>query len=444
MLKLRVVAVAAPLLAGGSALATGFFVDQQDIRSLGRVNAGAAAAAEDPSTIFFNPAGLPYLWTADGAGASSMRLAVGVNLVLPRSRYTDAGSSAATPGTGGLSMPSGGGNFKNPADATPVPYFYLGRQLDDGYYLGFAVNGTFGQTARFDSTWFGRYDATDAQLKTINLSAVVARSPFPGLTLGGGIDLMRASSRLAAAIPNPLEIGGPTAAGDGQSVTKGDGWAVGYNIGAMIDLGQETRVGFAYRSAMRPKLQGTVYTHGLTGPLAIGNGIVEASARLKLPSIWSASIVRHASEKLWLYAQYDRFGWNSFDQIIVSLDNGSQLARQANYRNAWGASVGLQYESSPQLTYRTGIRFDRTPTQDGFRDTTVPDSSRVWVGAGMSYRWTKTLVMDVAVNEVFFRDAAIDVTRTFFEGTPLATTTRVRGSAKSRVHTISVSLTHSF
>src|SRR5262249_10988296 len=40
------------------AFATGFYINQQSVRGLGRVDAGNTVAADDLSTIFFNPAGL--------------------------------------------------------------------------------------------------------------------------------------------------------------------------------------------------------------------------------------------------------------------------------------------------------------------------------------------------------------------------------------------------
>jgi len=436
---------AALTMAAHAAQATGFFVNQQDVRSLGRVNAGAAAAADGPGTIFFNPAGLVYLWSADPPGESASRMAARLNVVVPKSAFTDDGSEATTPGTGGLVLPSAGRNFKDPADVTPVPYFYQAHRLGPGgSHVGFGINVPFGQTVKFSPDWFGRYDATEAQLKTLNLSAVGAYAPVTGLAIGGGIDLQVASTKLVAAIPNPLAPGGPSAATDGRSETRGDGWSLGYNLGAMVDLTGKTRLGVSYRSAMKPRLSGTVSNSGLTGPLATGNGSIGASFRLKLPSILGVGIVSRPTEKLSLYAQYDRFGWNSFDQILVTLDNGASLDRQTHFRNAWALSAGLEYAISDQLALRGGIRFDRTPTVDGFRDTNVPDADRVWLGTGASYRWSTASTIDVALSYIRFKDATVDVTRAFFEGTPLSTTTRVRGTTRSRVGLLSVSWSHAF
>ncbi len=44
-----------------SALASGFAITEKSVKGLGNAFAGAAAVAEDASTIFFNPAGMTRL-----------------------------------------------------------------------------------------------------------------------------------------------------------------------------------------------------------------------------------------------------------------------------------------------------------------------------------------------------------------------------------------------
>ncbi len=50
--------IAACLLPAGTGLASGFAVREQSASALGNAYAGGAAAAEDPSYMFYNPAAL--------------------------------------------------------------------------------------------------------------------------------------------------------------------------------------------------------------------------------------------------------------------------------------------------------------------------------------------------------------------------------------------------
>jgi long-chain fatty acid transport protein len=129
----------------GSAEATGFFLYEHSVRGLGRANAGAAAAADDAGTIFFNSAGLSQLWKAPERAEIDNLMSVGAYLVVPRSEYSNTGSVAASPGTSGAFVPYFGTNFSDPLDPSPLLNLYFARRLEiPGAYLGFGVTSPFG------------------------------------------------------------------------------------------------------------------------------------------------------------------------------------------------------------------------------------------------------------------------------------------------------------
>ena len=74
-------------LAPGFAQGAGFALQEQNASGLGHAYAGGAAAAEDVSTIFYNPAGLVRL--------QSMQLVVAANLICPSTKFHDSASQAA-------------------------------------------------------------------------------------------------------------------------------------------------------------------------------------------------------------------------------------------------------------------------------------------------------------------------------------------------------------
>jgi len=421
-----------------AASATAFFINQQSVRGLGRVDAGNTAAADELGTIFFNPAGLIQFWK-DSSG-TDFRGSFGTHLIIPRSEIRNAGSTAASPATLGNFVAYDGGNTKNPTDPTPVPNVYLAKRLADGRAaIGVGINVPFGLETSSNGDWFGRYDAVEASLRTVNMSVVGAYRLDPRLSIGGGIDLQYANTRLVTAIPNPLALGGPSAATDGRVETSGHTWTPGFNVGLLYTSEDErTRVGVHYRSGMTHDIKGSTTITGLTGPLAAFNGVVGARADLKLPAIATIGIW-HNVDPLVLLAEFAWYDWSTFKEIRTRFDDGRPDAvRPTNYRDAYGVSIGAEYPLRDSLTARGGIHYDTTPTVDAFRDTTVPDSQRIWLGLGATYRWSPKVNLDFAFNHVFFRHTDIGITRTFFDDTPLATAVRINGSVKSVVNTISI------
>ena len=428
---------------GGTANATGFFVNQQDVKALGRVGAGNAASADDLGTIYFNPAGLTELRSEGGA---RHRVGLGAHLIVPRGRQTNDGSTAATPGTGGAALAYAGGDGRDPTEPTPVPAFYWAHELVPGRAaIGAGITAPFGLAAEFPRDWYGRYDAIEASLRTVNLTVVAAYRFDSGVSVGGGFDLQYAHSLLATAIPDPLAPGGPTAATDGRVETKGHDWSPGFNVGVLVPVAPRTRVGLHYRSGIRHELQGSTVVSGLAGPLAAFNRRVDAKADLHLPAIAALAVRHRWDEDLQLLAGVEWFDWSRFREVRVRFGDGSPDAvRAVKYRDAWAAAVGAEYRLSRQWTARGGLRFDQTPTVDAFRDTTVPDANRVWLGLGATWRGGPESAWDFAFNHVAFRRTGVAVTRTFFGGTPLASTVTVQGRVKSVVNTVAVGYRRGF
>jgi long-chain fatty acid transport protein len=368
-----------------------------------------------------------------------------MQLIAPRSQQQDAGSTAATPGTLGAAVPSGGVDGRDPTNPTPVPTVYWAHRVAPNLAIGAGITSPFGLSARFPTDWYGRYDATEASLKTINLTAVAAYRFDSGVSVGGGLDFQYAHSLLATAIPNPLTPGGPTAATDGSSETKGHDWASGFNLGILVPITARTSIGAHYRSGIKHALQGSTTVSGLTGPLAPFNGTVGSRADLNLPAVATVAL-RHAwSTDLQLLASVDWFDWSRFREVRGRFSDGrTDAVRESRYRDAFAVSAGAEYAVSRQLALRGGVRYDQTPTTDGFRDTTVPDAPRLWLGMGATWRTAAGSAWDFAFNHVAFRRANVGVTRTFFEGTPVASTVVVNGRARSTVNTLAVEYRRAF
>jgi long-chain fatty acid transport protein len=420
--------------------ATGFYINQQSVRGLGRVDAGNTVTADDLATVFFNPAGLIKLWAEPQQ--PRIQFSLGGHLIIPRADQVNRLSLAATPGTLGAFVPISGGNAHNATPPSPVLNLYMGRPLlGERAAIGMGVTFPFGLTTRFDRDWHGRYDATEASLLTANLGAVAAWRVTSRVSVGGGVDVQYAGSILESKIPNPLVPGGPTATTDGTIKTKGHAVTPGFNAGILFDVTPASRIGVHYRSAMKHDIAGHSTISGLTGPLAAFNGRVEADAALSLPAITTVGGKLAVTTKVALLGEFEWFDWSTFKEVRIRFGDGRpDGVRPANYRDAYAVAVGAEYSPMRRWTARGGVHYDTTPTVDGFRDTTVPDADRLWLGVGASWQRSRRVGFDVAFNHVFFRDTAIALSRSFFDDTPLATAVRINSDVSSVVNTVSIAM----
>jgi long-chain fatty acid transport protein len=423
-------------LAWGEASATGFFVNQQSVQGRARVDAGNSSAADELGTVFFNPAALPAMF---GDGRGDLRFAFGVQLIVPRSTQTNAGTTASSLGA---DIPVDGQRSHDPTDPSPIPNLYLAKKLTDNAAVGVGINFPFGLAIKSPSDWFGRYDAIEASLTTINTSVVGAWRFDNGVAIGGGVDLQYAYTKLVTAIPYPFAI---SAATDGRVETKGHAWTPGYNIGIhYVTPDGNTKLGAHYRSGMKQEIKGDATFSGLLAPFDTLNGTYGARADLNLPAIATAGVWQRVSRDVDVMAEFEWYQWSKFDEIRTRLDGLPDAVRITNYRDTFAAAVGADYRVRRDLTLRGGLKYDRTPTRDGFRDTTVPDSNRLWLGLGASWQLASGSFIDFAFNHVFFKDTTVDTTRTFFDGTPAATSIHTLGDVSAVVNTIAFNVRCAF
>ncbi len=90
--RLQRSAIAAGLIFAGAttqpAFAAGFALAEQNVSGLGNAYAGAAAVAEDASTVWWNPAGMARL-------RAGREVTLGTTYIMPSTRFSDTGTVAA-------------------------------------------------------------------------------------------------------------------------------------------------------------------------------------------------------------------------------------------------------------------------------------------------------------------------------------------------------------
>ncbi|XLX41658.1 OmpP1/FadL family transporter [Ectopseudomonas mendocina] len=279
--------------------ASGYHFGSQSVAAQGTAHANGAEAA-DPSTIFYNPAGLARL--------KGTQVTSGLTILLPDGDYEDKGSRDVF----GNPVSGDAGEFL--PDAAAAPNFYFSRQINDQVTIGLGIFTPFGARLDYKEDWAGRYGIQSASLETVTFNPSISYRFNEHHSIGFGVsaqyiksvqrgaaDVKGASRQLAgqfvdanyestrnaadpilgpivggiAGVPVPEEItscGGvadrdgfvdcvasnfaDNVEGDGYFRVKGDDWGFGWNIGYMWEPTESTRFGVSYRSNIRHTLEG--------------------------------------------------------------------------------------------------------------------------------------------------------------------------------------------
>ena len=434
-------------LSAGTALAGSFFIQEQNAAGVGRAQAGDVAAVDDASTVFFNAAGMTEL---PGLQTSSA-----IDLIIPNASLTDRGSTEhslgallANPASGGNSLP-GGSNGGDPGAATPLGSFYATYQIPaTDLTVGIGVGAPFGLASKYQADSFARYDSIDSFLETFDFQPSIAWKAADWLSIGAGLDEEYAYVKLRQALPDPLQLGGPSVATDGRLTLSGHEWATGFHVGILLKPMPGTKIGFAYRYGISHNINhGSISLTGLSGALASINGGYVGSAALDLPDIYNVGISQAVTPDLTLLGEVDYYSWSNFKAIAVQLATPiagtTSIVTPEGYRDTWSVSVGAEYQLTDQLKLRGGVKYDETPTVDEFRDTRVPDGNRVWLSGGVHYALTDQIGLDFSYAHIFVSDSSLDFTRTIYPA-PVTVTTSIKAESQVTIDILAAGFSYRF
>jgi len=405
----------------GAVHAAGFALIEQNASGLGNAYAGAAAAAEDASTIFFNPAGLTFL--------PGRQIVVAAHAIKPNARFDDRGSVAPT------AKPLGG-EGGNAFDLAVVPNAYFSWMLSERLAVGVGVNAPFGLKTEYDDDWMGRFQALESEVKTINLNPAVAFKVNERLSLGVGLNYQYAEATLTRAVNF-----GPVA-GEGSVKVEGeDDGSWGWNAGAMFSVTPDLRVGLAYRAAIKHKLEGDVTF--ARPPLVPASASPDGGifAKTTLPESASLSVFQRFDERWDFMGDVTWTNWSRFDSLDIYRSSGVLLqSTPENWDDSWRISFGLSYRASEAWKLRGGVAYDQTPVSDAFRTARIPDNARTWLSLGAQWKPRANLAVDVGYAHLFVSDASINDN----QGTGVAGSGLLRGEYEGSVDILSAQVAYSF
>jgi long-chain fatty acid transport protein len=402
------------LLTASTSFAAGFRLPEAGAKAMG-MGFAFTAQADDPSAIYFNPAGLTQL--------KGHNIMVGVTYV----RENGGEFTGTTPLTGGATV----SETQKSLDFF-IPNLYYTYTTPNGYVAyGVGVFSPFGLGQEYEnpSTSIFRNQITKIDLQTIVVNPTIAFKVNEYLNVGFGIDWMYAKAKLNKT-PVNVGIGDNTAGGNNnlyQSALEADGSAWGYNFGAQLIPSNNIKVGFNFRSPFSMKLKdGDVDLSGIStaGRTALGGFSVsqafflgatsyhtEGSTVINMPAT-AALGVAYTYEKLTVEVDADWTFWSSFSNLAINIAGPKppvlvSTDTPKKWKDVCAVRVGLEYRVTDPLALRVGFVYDPTPVPADTIGPELPDSNRMNYMVGAGYKIGRVTI-DVAGMYIDKKDRTVN------------------------------------
>ncbi|MGL4437900.1 MAG: OmpP1/FadL family transporter [Bosea sp. (in: a-proteobacteria)] len=405
---------AALLLATASAaMAGGFASRQQSATGQGFSFAGAGTSAFGLGSMFWNPANITNF--------EGRRSEWNFTLIVPSSEVTTtgagfAGGAAAFNGlVPGRSISSGDIN-----QGVVAPASYASYQFNNWLWLGLQTGSPFGNSTKADAGFSGGVYGTSTKIRTIGITPTVGIKLADWISFGFGVtiqdmrvDLKSGDTRYWPAI-NTAAAGGQIspvqAAGlfraSSPTRLKGDAYGVGFVAGVTVKpwLGGEISLG--YRSSIRHSLEGTLT--GL-GPTGAAEQLIKSN--INLPEIITLGLKQDLNEQ-WTVtgtAQFTNWSRAKLPPVTDRVTGTPIFAQGLLYRDEWFLAVGAEYRPTQNLKLRAGVAYEISPITDETRGVRVLDSNRLWLSAGVGYKFNDQLEFDVGYSHLILEKGKVNI-----------------------------------
>lgn len=340
---------AAVCLHPGALWALGIRLPDQDARATARGEA-FAATADNPSAIYYNPAGITQL-----EGHHFRLGAMGIY------HYTEYRGML--------------GNAESEDREAVTPQFYYAYAAEKSpVALGFGMYSPYGLSISWpdDPTRMDLADvARQGSLTYLTFNPVIAYKVCPTLSVAAGPTINYGETKLTLGLPSPLLRGR----------FKGDDIVPGFNAGLLWKPHVKHAFGINYRSATSMNFQGDASFAG-TGSSA------SSSARFDFPQNVVLGYSFRPTPAWNLEFNADWTDWETLDTVKLKVSDMGTLPLPFNWQQSWFFEWGATRQLPHDLALSAGYIYSMNSVPEKYFMPLVPDSDRhIWsVGLGQTWK----------------------------------------------------------
>jgi long-chain fatty acid transport protein len=284
-----------------------------------------------------------------------------------------------------------GSDEGNIARATFVPAAYAAYRLHERIVVGLGVNVPFGLATEYDddSILHQAGIAGKSEVVSLNVNPALSYQVTDWLALALGAQVQYFDALLTRQALGPL----------GPSRLEGDDIGFGFTAGLKVTPRPGTTIGLGYRSFIDHELDGTLKTANA------GNFDVTYDD-VNMPDLVTLGIRQNVTERLRVMAGAEWSNWSRFQTVTIK-DGPAPIDLPFDYDDGWFVSVGGELDLTQQVSVRSGIGYEWGPIDDNVRTYRIPDSDRLQLSAGVSYRLNERFSFDVGYSFAAVEDTAI-------------------------------------
>ncbi|MEI6214173.1 MAG: outer membrane protein transport protein [Desulfuromonadales bacterium] len=435
-------------LAGTATLvqAAGLKVNEQGAKAMAMGNA-FVAQADDPTALFYNPAGIAFL--------KGTQVNLGSTTIFVPSTTFDG--TAPLSGNAPVGVGTTYVSEKAKKDIFIAPTFYATHSFEGApVTLGFGVNAIYPLAKSWDDSSVFRAEVMNIAVKPINFQPTIAyRFDNYNLSIAAGLDIAYAivTMQKMAYASDPKTANSAYELGNmGLDGTATD---VGYNLGLTWKPLPNLTFGVAYRSEIELKVKGNAnyvpttpagydiigMTTNATSPYSRSRSVSNVSTDITLPASLGLGVAWKPIEQLTLEFDAEWTGWSSMKKLEFQFE-GSQFSnfnnkpKPLNWKDVWCYKLGGQYALSKHLDLRAGYMYDINPIPDSTIGPVLPDADRHSFSVGQGFH-NDRFSLDLAYMWTHFVARAV-------HNQDMTALTGANGTYKSDVHLFGGSITVKF
>jgi long-chain fatty acid transport protein len=365
------------LISGVSACkvaANGFGLPDQDAFATARGEA-FVATADNPSAIYYNPAGITQL--------KGDNLRGGIYGIYLDPSYT---------------LPNGGQMYHSSENFAAVPqFFYTHTAKDAPLSFGLGVYAPFGGNMSWPENTGFRSVAINGSLTYITINPVVAAKLSPSLSIGAGVMVNYGKINMNQGLQSTSI---PNANANFFNFT-GDGWSVGYNLGLLWQPHPKISFGATFRSSAGLDFQGNtdfqLQRHPYPTPAQRG-----ASANFTFPLTAAFGVSYRPTPKWNLefdanYTDWSSFGTVNIEQSAPAVDPPfyQNIPMNLGWQASWMYEFGVTRYFDSGWHVSAGYVFNENSVPDAYYTPLAADMDRHFFSVGTGFKG-KIFDFDVA------------------------------------------------